>query len=307
MLFVIFFMGLFMFNVLMGKIVHNRREVIVPEIEGKTINEALTVLNEYNLSLYKIAEKYNADVPAGSIISQSPPAGLTVREGKAIEAVISSGGKVVFVPLIEGRSIRQAELLLRQAGLQIGERTRAFSNSIEIDFVISQDPESAQIIEKNSYVNVVVSKGPAEEEKIKKMPNLQGRNISRAEQVLKDLNLERTEISTVVNDELDEGTVVEQFPEQGTIVDENSRIELIISKQSQGFKEVREAVVYYEVIQSGIDKNVKIAIEDDIGERVVFESNVVGGSKIEVPVKVLGPALVKIYINGILIKEEDLE
>jgi serine/threonine-protein kinase len=303
----VFSVGIWMFNILMGRIVHNRTEVIVPDIEGKTINDALTILSKKNLSLFKVAEKFDTEVPAGSIISQSPPPGLTVREGKGVEAVVSSGGKVVFVPAVEGRTLRQAELLLRQAGLLMGEQVRTFSNNISADHIVSQEPAVGEVVEKNSYVNIVVSRGPAEEEKIKKMPNLLARRIEKAEQLLKELGLELTNIETIVNDDLSEGTVVEQSPKQGTIVDENSKIELTISKQTRSLKEVREATVYYEVVQSGVEKNIKIVLEDDIGERVVYEGRNMGGTKIEVPVKVLGVAQVKIYIDEILVKEEELE
>ncbi|MFH1415099.1 MAG: PASTA domain-containing protein [Elusimicrobiota bacterium] len=304
----IFVIGIWMANRIMNTVIHNRREIIVPEIEGLTINDALTLLSEKDLSLFKVAEKYDVNVPAGSIISQAPPPGLTVREGKAIEAVVvSSGGKVVFIPEVKGKSIRQAEILLRQTGLLIGEQLRTFSNEVQMDFVVSQDPAAGEVVEKNSYVNIIVSRGPAEEEKIKKMPNLLGRNINRVERVLRDLNLELSKIETVVNDELEEGTVIEQKPEQGVIVDENSKVELTVSKESRSFKEVREGIIYYEVVQSGQEKAVKIIIEDDIGERVVYEGKNSGGSKIEVPVKVLGIAQVKIYINEILVKEEELE
>lgn len=300
------FTGMWMVNTVMNAVVHNRKEVIVPDIEGKTINEALTILSEKNLSLYKVAEKFDTNVPAGSIISQSPPPGLTVREGKAVESVISSGGKVVFVPEIEGKSMRQAELMLRQAELLMGEQIRTFSSTVKRDFVVTQEPAPGEIVEKNSYINIVVSRGPAEEEKIKKMPNLLGIKVSRAEQALKELNLELSKIETTINDELDEGTVIKQAPVQGTIVDANTLVELTISKQTRSLKEVREETIYYEVTQSGLEKKVKIVIADDIGERVVFEGKQMGGTKIEVPVKVLGIVKVKIYVDKILIKEEEL-
>lgn len=298
--------GVWMINIIIGKAVHSRNEVVVPEIEGKTMNEALTILSKKNLSLYKIAEKYDIDIPAGSIISQSPPPGLIVREGKPIECVISAGGKVVFVPEVEGKSLRQSELLLRQAGLLMGEQIRTFSSTLKRDFVVSQEPEAGKVVEKNSYINLIVSKGPAEEEKIKKMPNLLGRNMTQTELILKELGLEVFKFNTIINDDLDEGIIVEQAPEQGTLVDENSKVKLTISKQSRSLKEVRDATVYHEVIQSGLDKVIKIVIIDSIGERVVYEQEVAGGTKIDIPVKVLGEAKAKIFSDDILIREEDI-
>jgi serine/threonine-protein kinase len=296
-----------MVNTLMDEIVHTENEVIVPDIIGKTLDEALTALAERNLSLMKVAEKYDTEVPAGSVISQSPPPGLTVREGKPVEAVISSGGQVVFVPVIEGKSLRQVELLLRQASLAMGEQTRTYSSTVKRDHVISQEPGPGQIVEKNSYVNVVVSRGALEEGRVKTMVNVLGRSARQAERELRELDLEITDISTTINDELEEGTVIFQDPPQGTIVDESTRIKLIISTLSRTQKEVRDETVYYEVTQTGKEKEIKIVLKDDIGERIVHEGVYEGGTKIEVPVKILGQAEIEFYADGIMVREETLE
>ncbi|MFC2062128.1 PASTA domain-containing protein [Elusimicrobiota bacterium] len=300
-------LSIWMVNILMKEVIHTRKEVVVPDIVGMTINEALEVLTEKNLSLQKVADKYDTDIPAGSIISQSPPPGLTVREGKAVESVISSGGKVVFIPEIEGKSLRQAELLLRQAGLTVGEQTRTYSSTVKINFIVSQDPASGEVVEKNSYVNIVVSRGPAEEEKIKKMPNLLGMNIKVVEKILEEMELELVKVTQTVNDDLKEGTVISQTPNQGMIVDKNTKVELELTIHARSTKEVRDETIYYEVIQTGRKRDVKIIIIDGIGERIVLEEEVEGGSKIELPVKVLGEAKVQIFVDDILNKEEELK
>lgn len=306
-LFIICILVILMVNILMKEVLHNRKEVIIPDIVGLTINDALTVLGEKRLSMEKVADKYDTEIPAGSIISQSPPPGLTVREGKAVEAVISSGGKVVFVPEIENKSLRQAELMLRQAGLVMGEQTRTYSSTVKRDFVVSQDPDSGKVVEKNSYINIVVSKGPAEEEKIKKMPNILGRSMREAELTIKELGLDIKNITTTINDKLQEGTVIGQSPKQGEIIDKNTKVEIEISRFARSTREVRDETIYYEVTQSGKERKIKLVIEDDIGERVVFESFQEGGSKIEIPVKVLGTAKVSIFVDGILTKEQEIE
>ncbi|MFW6172170.1 MAG: PASTA domain-containing protein [Elusimicrobiota bacterium] len=299
--------GGWMVNSLMEEIIHKRKEVIVPDVRGMTINDALGILTDKNLSMTKVAEKFDTEIPAGSIISQSPPPGLIVREGKAIETVISSGGKVVFAPEVEGKSLRQAELLLRQSSLNMGEQVRTYSNNIKRDHIVSQDPPPGEIVEKNSYVNVVVSRGPAEEEKIRKMPNLLGMRIGNVKKIVKEQGFEVTEISTTVNRDLPEGTVVAQEPNQNNIVDENTDVKVTITKLPGGEREVWNTTIYYEVPQTGKEKEIRIVLEDAIGSREVFSRVEKGGSKIEVPVKVLGRAKVKIFTDDILVKEEELE
>ena len=51
---------------------------------------------------------------------------------------------------------------------------------------------------------------------------------------------------------------------------------------------------------------VRIVIVDKYGERELFNGLRQPGSKIEVPVQAAGGARVKIYLNGILVEEQDL-
>lgn len=295
-------------NSLMDRVVHSREEVIVPDVTGMPLQKALSELSDYNLSLMKVAEKYNSEVPNGSIISQSPRPGFMVKEGKPIEAVISTGGKMVFVPDLEGKSLRQAEMLLRQSGLSIGEQTRTYSDSVQEDYIVSQNPRPEEVVKEKSYVDIVVSRGPAEEREVKEMPDLTGEHIQDAEEIIGDLGLKIDEINTEINNDKLEGTVIDQRPEQGYTIEESTEVVITISKEETEERVVRDEVIYYEVVQSGHPKDIKIEIEDDLSKRVVYEEEEIsGGARLEVPVKVLGETEVKVFEDDVLKKEEVLK
>ncbi len=293
-------------NILMGKIVHSNKEVIVPDITGTTLNKALDILAKKNLSLVKVAQQYNTQIPAGSIISQTPAPGLTVREGRSIDTVISSGGKVVFVPDIEGKSLRQAELMLRQAGLVIGEQSRTYSDSVQSDFIVSQSPSAGEVAEKNSYINIVVSRGPAEQKKIKKMPNLLGIDIKAAGEKIRELGLKIQKVKYEIAPEINEGIVIDQSPKQGEVITKNTSVDLKVSRNEQSEKEVRDEVIYYEVTQSGEKREIEVKVNDKLGTRTVFKEKKEGGSKINIPVKVMGTATAEIFIDGILTETKEI-
>jgi len=63
---------------------------------------------------------------------------------------------------------------------------------------------------------------------------------------------------------------------------------------------------HYELAQGGSDSQVRIVLVDKYGERELFNGQRSPGSKIDVPVQTAGGARVKIYINGILVEEQDL-
>ena len=298
--------GILIFNQLMGVVVHQKKEVMVPDLTGKTVGQALQILSDQEIYIKKVGEQYNENIPDGSIISQEPLPGSLVKEGKVIKVIISSGGQVILVPQLAGRSLREAKILLRQAGLVLGEETGSYSGEIKKDFVIAQDPSPEEIVTRGSMINLVVSLGPATEAEVPLMVNLIGQNIRSAQKILRDANLPLGEIKETVNDSVPEGTILKQEPDPGEIIDENTIVNLTVAKRSEVHKIIREATVYYEVSQGVLDKDVLIVVVDGQGEREVYHRMHSPGTKISLPIQVLGKAKARIFVNSILVREIEL-
>jgi len=298
--------GILIFNQLMGVVVHQKKEVMVPDLTGKTVGQALQILSDQEIYIKKVGEQYNENIPDGSIISQEPLPGSVVKEGKVIKVIISSGGQVILVPQLVGGSLREAKILLRQAGLVLGEETGSYSEEIKKDFVIAQDPSPEEIVTRGSMINLVVSLGPAREAEVPLMVNLIGQNIRSARKILRDANLPLGEIKETVNDSVPEGTILKQEPDPGEIIDENTIVNLTVAKKSEVHKIIREATVYYEVSQGVLDKDVLIVVVDGQGEREVYHRMHSPGTKISLPIQVLGKAKARIFVNSILVREIEL-
>ncbi len=300
--------GAWSVNILIKRIMHDRREVLVPDIERMPLEEALELLSEKNLSLSLVARKYNPDIPSGSIISQTPPPGLMVREGGVIETVISSGGQVVFVPRVEGRVLREAEMLIRQAGLQMGEQTRTYSRTVEEGYIVSQSPAPDDIVKSDSYVDIVVSLGSSDYDEVTYMPNLEGMRIRNAERVLNEMGLRIAAVKAEIHEELPEGTVVKQLPSAGTEIETGKSVDLIISRKKQETLQVREEMVSYNVSSEYHGRNIKIILSDDIrDEYVLYEGTAEAGKDIEIPVRVLGRAKARVFIGRNIVSEKIYE
>ncbi len=303
------FLGIayFSFNRLMELLVHSKGEIMIPDLLGKTISEAIKITSEQEIYIKLIGEQHNEKIPPGSIISQQPPPGMVVRKGKVVKVIISSGGEMVYVPDVVGKSFRQTELILRQEGLLLGEETLVYSNKVKKDFVVAQDPEPGEIVRKGAMVNLVLSQGPASLVEVPLMPNLVGQSIHKVRNILEEVGLTLGEIKWVVNNTLAEGTVIKQSPLPGEVMAEETEVHLVLSQKSRKETVLKEERIYYELLQGGNKREVRIVIKDLQGEREVYRREHSPGSKISLPVQFLGRARVMIYVDEVLVEEKYYE
>jgi hypothetical protein len=73
--------------------------VPVPDVVGKTREEAETLITQAEFTVGAVTEAASAIVPAGKVISQNPAAGVAVAKGTAVNLIVSSGpGEVGPLP-----------------------------------------------------------------------------------------------------------------------------------------------------------------------------------------------------------------
>src|SRR5918995_4370079 len=75
------------------------REVVVPELQGKSVNEASALLGEAGLDL-KVEEGRRLDpkIPAGQILTQEPQPGVRTRRDRSVKAWVSAGPRSMVIP-----------------------------------------------------------------------------------------------------------------------------------------------------------------------------------------------------------------
>ena len=290
----------------MEGLIHNRRERMVPDLRNKSVDAALGLVSPLNLALKKDGEEFHDAVPIGAIVRQLPPPGTTVREGKIIRVTVSQGGETVFVPTIQGLPLRNAEMLLRQRNLGLGEVSESYSVRMEKGRVLNQDPQAEQPVEKSALVNVVVSAGRPPSGVVL-MPDFRQKNASDAQSWARGLGLD-LKISTETASLFPKGAILSQDPAPDTVVTAKSRIKLLVSGRADAAgTSATTKSLHYEVSQGSSDSLVRIVIVDPYGEREIFNEVRQPGSKIDLAVPDTGrTARARIFVNGILIEEREL-
>ena len=206
-------------------------EIAVPDVTGKQMTLARQILEDQHLRV-TVAETYDASVPVGVVVSQTPEAGTMVKEERAITIYVSKGGEELEMPNLRGLNQSDAIDKLQQMGLRLGSAYETFSDE-DSGTVISQDPRSGTRISKGQTVDITVSKG----QKIKKVsvPDVKGVPVDHARTIIEGSSLSVGGTSEQESTQA-AGTVVSQSPAAGTEVDAGSSVRLVVSsgKKSSG-------------------------------------------------------------------------
>ena len=199
-------------------------EITVPDVTGKQLTLARQILEDQHLRV-TVAEAYDASVPVGVVVSQTPEAGTKVKEERTITIYVSKGGEELEMPNLRGLKQSDAIDKLQQMGLRLGSAYETFSDE-DSGTVISQDPRSGTRISKGQSVDITVSKG----QKVKKIsvPDVKGVPSDRARTMIEGSGLKVGSVSEEASTQA-AGTVVSQSPSAGSEADSGSSVRLVIS------------------------------------------------------------------------------
>ena len=285
-------------------VIHSRKTQTVPDLKGRSIAAALDQLAPLALGLRKGGVEFDASVPISSVLRQDPPAGTVVREGKTVRVIVSQGGQTVLAPSLTGLPLRNAEMMLRQSQLSLGEVSEAYSLKFEKGLVLTQDPKAEASVERDALVNLVVSGGPPAGS-VALMPDFSRRNVEEAQTWAAGAGM-KVEVKADPTSLFPNGTVLAQTPAADAVLSPDAKIHLTVSGRKGAAPTAAAKTFKYELPLTGSESQVRIVVVDKYGERELFNGLRKPGTKIEVPVQETGGARVKIYMNGILVEERDL-
>ena len=130
----------------------------VPRVVGSTLAAATADVQGAGLVRGAVSRAYSSTVPTGAVLSSDPAAGTKVRPGAAVALVLSRGIEQVAIPVVRGRSSRDAAAQLDKAGLR-ATVSEIFSDTVPAGSVVDQSPARGTA-PRGSTVSLQVSKGP---------------------------------------------------------------------------------------------------------------------------------------------------
>ncbi len=207
-------------------------QVLVPNIEGKRLEDAMLELQVKEL-YPRLQLKFSDNTEdKGIVLEQNPPAGTIVKAGKRINLVVSRGAVIDRIENFVGKTLSDVQNHLASlftAGhkqLIIIKEPVIYKNSaVPAGTILEQNPPADTEISEGMEIELVVSKGP-ENEKVS-VPNLENKNLNELYSAMAKYKL-NFKIKTESDTSLKEATVVSQNVEADTTVEAFSELEVLI-------------------------------------------------------------------------------
>jgi serine/threonine-protein kinase len=202
------------------------REVVVPPLAGRSVNDATAALAELGLNLrVEEGRRVDAKIPAGQIVAQEPQPGVSTRRERSVKVWVSSGPRSTIVPELMGQSQRTAQLRVQQEGLELGEVAEVRSSDYPSDSVIAQTPAA-----KTSSPKVALLINRGERGATYVMPDLIGVNGDRAADLLRPRGFRVAVVGDHPYPGVPAGIVLRQNPQAGFQIAPGEPISLEVSR-----------------------------------------------------------------------------
>lgn len=259
--------------------------VKVPDVTGKTYEEAQKELNKYDLGIHKSTAPSDT-VAKGKIISQDPADGKKVKKHTTVNVVISSGeeAKMTTIPSVVGLAEADAEKALQAKNLVVKKGDPVYSDDVGQGEVVSVSPSEGAEVKEGTTVILVISKG----NQPTKVPKLTGKSQSDAEAALSQAGLSGNATEDY-SDTVEKGLVISQDTDAGKEVSKGTTIGYVVSKGPKLTVVPVPSIISFD--KNTAEKKLKEAgltpeyIGDDYSDNYpkgqVFYQSVSGGTQVE--------------------------
>ncbi|MBZ2387732.1 Stk1 family PASTA domain-containing Ser/Thr kinase [Anaerococcus murdochii] len=243
-------------------------EIEVPTVVNLTEEQAVEQLEKRGFRANIARNAESDEYEKGKVMSQDPDASTRAKKGTIVNLVISSG-REISVPELKNMNLSQAEETLKDLGLKIGTTSTDYSNTVDKDLVIRQEPASGAKVQSGTEINLVISVGKEDTTEIIKVGNYVGMSEKDAIATARNNHLRVRNVDYQYSSSIDKGHVISQSIGAETEVAENSAIDFVISLGEEEKKSSpnREVEIRLNVATDKENFNVKIYKVDNKGNR----------------------------------------
>ena len=242
------------------------RDIQVPDVIGKPLEEARAILTEAGLQVDEQVDERPSDKYEEGIVIDQSKQGIAVKEGSLIRLTISSGPEPVPMPDLQGMTVEEAKEVLASLGVTEDrlELTERHANS-EPGMVVESRPAAREMFQpRKDTVALYVSLGPEEVA----MPSLVGSTLEEARAKIEQAGLILPEHNIFVESSFSpKGTIFKQFPaEAGEMVAAGTEVQIWVSGGLPENTVQTDYPVTVSPAEEGTTSVVRILVSDAMGD-----------------------------------------
>jgi len=204
------------------------REVEVPQLSGKSKEEAEQILAGRGLKMRVTSSRFSSDVAEGKVLDQDPSKGTRLKVDRTVKVLLSLGERRYAVPNLVGASFRAAQLTLAQRRLTLGNTLYTHISQGDPSTVIYQSPKPGTQEGADPSVNIVISLGAPAQYYI--MPDLIGKPADLVASRARSEGFRVGKINPVKYPGVESGIVIQQKPQAGYRLSKSDLISLDVSQ-----------------------------------------------------------------------------
>lgn len=142
--------------------------VSVPNIKGRTLRDALFVLEKEGLKLGAVEYAPSEEFPENTVVEQKVSPGAKVKHDVYVSVVVSQGSisQKVAVPDITGKNLTEATTMLASVGLKIGNVTYVPSVDLLPNTIVDQYPRVGEMVSVGQGIDLFVVQGAEKKKEI---------------------------------------------------------------------------------------------------------------------------------------------
>ena len=310
--------------------------IVLPDFGGMPMDAAQGAASHAGVTLRVVAHHNDEKVAKGDVLGQFPAAGEHVRQGRIIDVIVSDGPTLSDVPDLGNLSLRDAQIALTNARLDLGTITRQRSDIVSAGRILSQSPVALTQAPAGTKVDVTVAQGRPEAY----VPNFVGLSVEFSSVAAKQagVSLGPPLWMPIAKNAKPRGVVVAQDPLPGQPLDAGSKVILHVSggppptptplpteapteapiittplpvspspssspnpQASPSAQPVARSMRIQVALPAlTTAKRVRVALVDATGSHDLYDQTTKGGFTLQFDVTVTGAGTVQTYIDGAL-------
>ncbi|MFI5332690.1 MAG: PASTA domain-containing protein [Candidatus Babeliales bacterium] len=129
---------------------YTNKIIQTPVVVGMPVAQAVRLLSDHNLNIRILAEKEDADLPAGTIISQNPTGGSSIKPQQSIFLVVSTTPQPTIIPRFIGCSAQDIEKIAHERNFKY--KLHSLESNYPSNTCFAQWPAPGTVIDKEPLV-----------------------------------------------------------------------------------------------------------------------------------------------------------